>query len=172
MAFSLHSYPVSAAKPRTNPGAADIGATMSENTNDLQARIAELEAEKAKLEKKVKNATRVQISEKGCVSLYGVRRFPVSFYPSEWEVIFGAKEDIESFIEKNAEKLQAKADAKKAAQQDAKEARAKEKQAAKAQKAGANELSPEIINKANELVAKGITSDYNAAIKSAKMMVG
>jgi len=38
------------------------------------------------LEKEIK----VKISDKGCVSVYGLQRFPVSLYPRQWERIFDA----------------------------------------------------------------------------------
>jgi hypothetical protein len=38
------------------------------------------------------------VSEKGGVSLYGIRRFPVTFYVEEWERILGMADEIRSFI--------------------------------------------------------------------------
>lgn len=43
----------------------------------------------------------VKVSEKGCLSLYGVRRLPVSFYAEEWEAIAGAMPAILKQIKAN-----------------------------------------------------------------------
>ena len=40
----------------------------------------------------------VKVSPKGCVQINGIRKFPVTFYKNEWEVIFGMKDEIEQFI--------------------------------------------------------------------------
>ena len=34
-----------------------------------------------------KDRIRLQVSVKGALSLYGIRRFPVTFYADEWETI-------------------------------------------------------------------------------------
>jgi hypothetical protein len=43
----------------------------------------------------------VKVSQKGCVQINGIRRFPITFYKNEWEQIFGMKDEIEQFIENN-----------------------------------------------------------------------
>ena len=43
----------------------------------------------------------VKVSQKGCVQLNGIRRFPITFYKNEWEQIFGMKDEIEQFIVDN-----------------------------------------------------------------------
>jgi hypothetical protein len=70
------------------------------------ARIAELEA---KLEKaNAPKALKLKVSDKGAVSLYGIRRFPVTFYKGEWERILGEAEALKAFLEANASKLSTK----------------------------------------------------------------
>jgi hypothetical protein len=56
----------------------------------------------------------LKVSEKGCMSLCGLRRFPVSLYKSEWEVIIGLVKNgsIESFLDKYADELKVKDDTK------------------------------------------------------------
>jgi len=52
-----------------------------------------------------------KVSEKGAVSLYGVRqKFPITFYADEWEVILEAGPKIKAFIKANKAKLKAKVD--------------------------------------------------------------
>ena len=52
----------------------------------------------------------VKVSEKGGVSLYGLRRFPVTFYRAEWAAIQAAMPGIAKFIEQNKGKLTEKTD--------------------------------------------------------------
>lgn len=70
---------------------------MSED-QDLQAELERLRAENEALKAKEKRAVRLQVSQKGAVSLYGIRRFPVTFYGDEWEKILGMADEITAFI--------------------------------------------------------------------------
>lgn len=45
------------------------------------------------------------VSQKGAVSVYGLRRFPITLYASEWKKILEKKEDLLDFIERNEERL-------------------------------------------------------------------
>ena len=66
--------------------------------------VAALEQETAKNEKQLV----VKVSQKGCVQVNGIRRFPVTFYKDEWAQIFGLKDRIESFIQENDAALASK----------------------------------------------------------------
>jgi hypothetical protein len=52
----------------------------------------------------------LKVSEKGCLSLCGLRRFPVSLYKSEWEVIIALVKSgaIEDFLQKYSDELKEK----------------------------------------------------------------
>ena len=76
--------------------------------DDLQAKIARLEAENAALKAKEKRGTYLRVSEKGGVSLYGMRRFPVTFYREEWERILAMGDEIRAFIAAHAGELKTK----------------------------------------------------------------
>jgi hypothetical protein len=76
--------------------------------DDLQAKIARLEAENAALKAKEKRGTYLRVSEKGGVSLYGMRRFPVTFYREEWERILAMGDEIRAFITAHAGELKTK----------------------------------------------------------------
>jgi len=39
------------------------------------------------------------------VSVYGLGRFPVTLYPTQWEKVFGLIDTIRAFIEENRSKL-------------------------------------------------------------------
>jgi hypothetical protein len=68
---------------------------------ELQARIQELEA---KLKANEKRAT-LRVSKKGCVSLYGFGRFPISLYGNQWGKLWEIQEDVKAFIEANKDKI-------------------------------------------------------------------
>lgn len=71
---------------------------MSDNEEDLKKQIEELqkqlEAEKAKGKKGIY----LKVSEKGGASLYGIRRFPITFYLEEWLRILDMDEEIREFL--------------------------------------------------------------------------
>lgn len=75
---------------------------MGENE---QSELDRLRAENAALKAGKGREKRLQVSEKGGVSLYGIRRFPVTFYKEEWEQILGMAEEIHKFIRENDPKL-------------------------------------------------------------------
>ena len=62
---------------------------MSEQDEDLRAELARLRSENETLRAKETRGLRLQVSTKHGVSLYGIRRFPVTFYADEWEKILG-----------------------------------------------------------------------------------
>ncbi len=74
----------------------------------MRAEIERLRAENEALKAKEKRGTRLQVSEKGGVSLYGMRRFPITFYKEEWERILGMADEIRAFMRENAAKLKTK----------------------------------------------------------------
>lgn len=67
----------------------------------VEALKAQLETEKAKSRREI----HLKVSEKGAVSLYGIRRFPVTFYQEEWATILDMADEIRAFIEENRDKL-------------------------------------------------------------------
>jgi len=69
--------------------------------NDVQAELERLRAENEALKSRAKRETRLKVSEKGGVSLYGIRRFPVTFYKEEWDTILGMADEIRAFIREN-----------------------------------------------------------------------
>ena len=77
---------------------------MSEE-EDLKAQLAKLQAENEALKAKEKKGIRLQVSAKGAVSLYGIRRFPITFYGDEWDIILGMTEEIRQFIAEHESEL-------------------------------------------------------------------
>lgn len=64
---------------------------------------AELKEAKAKARREAFAAKipTLKISNKGCVQVNGIRRFPITLYKNEWEKIFEIIPDIQKFIEVN-----------------------------------------------------------------------
>jgi hypothetical protein len=76
--------------------------------DDLKAELARLKAENEALKAKEKRGTYLRVSEKGGVSLYGMRRFPITFYREEWDRILGMAGEIQAFISAHASELKTK----------------------------------------------------------------
>jgi hypothetical protein len=80
--------------------------TATNTLETMRARIAELEAQVE--ETKAPKSYKLKVSQKGCVSLYNVRKLPVTFYRNEWETIFAEAERIKAFIEAHKDELAVK----------------------------------------------------------------
>jgi hypothetical protein len=80
---------------------------MSDN-EDLQAELERLRAENETLKAGKKQGVTLKVSQKGAVSLYGIRRFPVTFYQDEWDTILGMSDEIKRFIQDNQGSLKSK----------------------------------------------------------------
>lgn len=66
------------------------------------ARIAELEA------KKNGPGLSLKVSTKGAVSLYGLGRWPVTLYASQWESLLAHQGALSAFLSANKDKLAVK----------------------------------------------------------------
>lgn len=62
----------------------------------LRAKVAKLEEQKNKSQ-----VIRAKVSEKGALSIYGLQRFPVTLYKSQWERLLAQAEFIKEFIKAN-----------------------------------------------------------------------
>lgn len=77
--------------------------------DELNRLRAENEALKAKQAKT--RPFSMKVSSKGGVSVYGLGRFPVTLYQSQWETLLSHAGDIKGFIEANKSSLKTKDDA-------------------------------------------------------------
>lgn len=86
---------------------------MSNILPDLQAeykaQIEALKAENARLKASAMGG-RFKVTDKGGVSCYGLGRFPVTLYRSQWEKLRAVMPDLFTFIEANADRLTSKDD--------------------------------------------------------------
>ena len=71
---------------------------MPENEEDLKQQIADLKAELATEKAERKKGIYLQVSKKGAVSLYGIRRFPITFYLEEWNRILDMEGEVRTFL--------------------------------------------------------------------------
>ena len=72
---------------------------------DMQRELERLRAENEALKAKGAKEHRLKVSEKGGVSLYGIRRFPITFYADEWDVVLGMSDEIRRFIQEHEGEL-------------------------------------------------------------------
>ena len=78
---------------------------MSENDAGTQNELERLRAENEALKAKQSRELRLQVSQKGAVSLYGIRRFPITFYADEWDIVLGMANEVQAFIKENEGEL-------------------------------------------------------------------
>ena len=78
---------------------------MSDSGDGLRAEVERLRAENEALKSKGGRSLRLQVSQKGGVSLYGIRRFPITFYKDEWETVLGMADEVRSFISAHESEL-------------------------------------------------------------------
>ena len=75
--------------------------------DEMKAELERLRSENAAL-KKGPPGTRMKVSDKGAVSVYGMGRFPVTLYKEQWLRLLDMAEEIRAFIAANEAKLKAK----------------------------------------------------------------
>ena len=72
---------------------------------ELLQRLAQLEAENARLKAGSRTGISLKVSEKGGLSVYGLGRFPLTLYPEQWTRLLGMADEIRTFIEDNRDRL-------------------------------------------------------------------
>jgi hypothetical protein len=75
---------------------------------DVQDELERLRAENAALKGRGAGATRLRVSEKGGVSVYGLGRFPVTLYKEQWLKLLDMADEIRRFIAENDSSLKTK----------------------------------------------------------------
>jgi hypothetical protein len=84
--------------------------TTPTDTKDLAAQLAALQAENAALKEKAAKSTHIscKVSDKGCLSIYGMGRFPASFYISQWDRLVENLDKIQAFVKENRSRFTVK----------------------------------------------------------------
>ena len=77
--------------------------------DDLLKALAAAQAENDALKKSKSRALTLKVSAKGAVSLYGMGRWPVTLYKTQWEKVLDMADDIRQFLKDNDSQLATKA---------------------------------------------------------------
>ena len=77
--------------------------------------IARLTSENAALKEKAKRKVSLKVAEKGGISVYGMGRFPITNYRSQWLVILDMADQIREFISANKAEIDLKEEMAKVA---------------------------------------------------------
>lgn len=74
---------------------------------DLTAELAALRAENLALKAKAASQSmiRFKVSDKGAFSIYGMGRFPFTFYISQWDAFIAKIDDAKAFVAANRSKF-------------------------------------------------------------------
>ena len=79
---------------------------MTTQNMTLEQQIAALKAENEALKAGHKALVTLKISDKGCISMYGLgSRFPVTLYRKQWNILLSRVEEIKAFLEANKTQL-------------------------------------------------------------------
>lgn len=88
---------------------------VSPEVQKLLNEIAALKAANAAQATAMAAKVSLKVSEKGAVSLYGMGRFPVTLYASQWLTVLDMADKVRGFIKENEAKLAVKGQARAAA---------------------------------------------------------
>jgi hypothetical protein len=84
---------------------------LTQPSADVLAELELLREENARLKlKAAQRGNNLKITAKGGLSVYGLGRFPVTLYRSQWEKLIGLIPEVRAFIDANADKLATKED--------------------------------------------------------------
>ncbi|HYS80670.1 MAG TPA: hypothetical protein VEM76_08165 [Anaeromyxobacteraceae bacterium] len=76
--------------------------------DELKAELEKLKAENQALKARGSKGVSMKVSEKGGVSVYGLGRFPVTFYQEQWLKLLDLADDIRAFIKEHEGQLKKK----------------------------------------------------------------
>jgi hypothetical protein len=79
------------------------------SNEELKAELEQLRLENAALRTEFASGLRLKVSEKGAISVYGLRRSPVILYKEQWLKLLDRSSDIRAFIATNKAQLKSKA---------------------------------------------------------------
>ena len=76
----------------------------------LREALAKERAENTHLKARAKKGVSMKVSEKGGVSVYGLQRFPITYYKETWLKLFRMEEEIKTFLHDHDAELKSKED--------------------------------------------------------------
>lgn len=91
-------------------GVSLAGRVLPDLTKPAEPTVAELLARIAQLEANQKSSGKLtlKVSEKGALSIYGLGRFPITLYLSQFEKLNAAWPDVVAFVETNRSRFTTK----------------------------------------------------------------
>ena len=75
---------------------------------DLRAELERLRSENESLKKSSAKGISMKVSEKGGLSVYGLGRFPITFYKEQWVRLLDMGDDIRAFLKAHDGELKTK----------------------------------------------------------------
>jgi hypothetical protein len=75
---------------------------------DVMAELERLRKENEALKKGAARGVSMKVSEKGGLSVYGLGRFPITFYKEQWNKLLDMADDIRAFIRTHDAELKSK----------------------------------------------------------------
>lgn len=75
---------------------------------DVMAELERLRKENEALKKGAARGVSMKVSEKGGLSVYGLGRFPITFYKEQWTKLLDMADDIRAFIAAHDAELKSK----------------------------------------------------------------
>jgi hypothetical protein len=75
------------------------------NSDEMKRELERLQKENATLKKSATKELSLKVGQKGGVSLYGLGRFPVTLYKSQWLLLLDYTEQIREFLKKHSNEL-------------------------------------------------------------------
>lgn len=79
-----------------------------QNLDEMKKELERLKAENEALKTRTSRGVSLKVSEKGGVSVYGMGRFPITFYKEQWVKLLDMADDIRAFIKENEARLKTK----------------------------------------------------------------
>ncbi len=85
-----------------------MSTTTSMSNAQLQAEYLKLLEENARLKANKTTTNGIKVSKKDAISVYGLGRFPVTLYSSQWNTLLGMAPQIQEFMAANKAVLKEK----------------------------------------------------------------
>ena len=75
---------------------------------DVMAELERLRKENESLKKGAARGVSMKVSEKGGLSVYGLGRFPITFYKEQWTKLLDMADEIRAFMKEHDAQLKSK----------------------------------------------------------------
>ena len=82
------------------------------SADDDRAELERLKKENEALKASLSRGTRLKVSPKGGVSVYGLQRMPVTLYKGQWLRLLDMADEIRAFMREHINELSDKSDSK------------------------------------------------------------